>query len=511
MANPWYERLSMLDCSFLVFEGPQTYMHIAAATIFEVGPLATSEGGVDLGRIRRYFAARLPRLPRYRQRLAYTPIEGHPVWVDDDRFDLSYHVRHSSLPRPGSETQLRELCARLLERPLNRSKPLWEAWVIEGLAGGRFALLLKVHHCMVDGLAGVDLLAALLSPTAATRWDDPPAWTPRPAPSRFEFLRDEVARRAKLPLGLLQALGSAPRAAGLASSSIVERVTATWRLVRDGVRRPAATPLNRPIGPHRRFQWVTLDLEDVKAVKNRLGGTVNDVVLATVSGAVRRFLLHRQVSLFGLDFRVAVPVSVRSEDERGMPGNRVSVWIMPLCVQERYPVRRLRAVHAVSERFKKTNQAGGADVLAQAAEWTAANVLSMGLAVANRNPPFNLIVTNVPGPQVPLYLAGAPMLAAYPLVPLFSNQGLGIALFSYDGKLFWGLNADWDMLPDVGVFAEAIQTSFAEMLDAARQQVVMPVNKRRPRRAHTLPTRRSRGAAAQSRQLNADAVEHGSP
>ncbi|HVO27586.1 MAG TPA: WS/DGAT domain-containing protein, partial [Candidatus Margulisiibacteriota bacterium] len=197
-----------------------------------------------------------------------------------------------------------------------------------------------------------------------------------------------------------------------------------------------------------------------------------------------------------LDFRVAVPVSVRSEEERGLPGNRVSVWIMPLCVQERYPVRRLRAVHAASERFKKTNQAEGAEVLAQAAEWTAVNVLSMGLAVASRNPPFNLIVTNVPGPQVPLYLAGAPLVAAYPLVPLFSNQGLGIALFSYAGKLFWGLNADWDTLPDIGVFAEAIQESFAELLDAARQQVVMPDKKRRRRQLQALPPRGSRHSAA---------------
>ncbi len=496
MANAWYERLSMLDCSFLVFEGPQTYMHIAATTIFAAGPLATGAGGIDLGRIREYFAARLPLLPRYRQRLAYTPIEGHPVWVDDDRFNLSYHVRHSSLPRPGNDVQLRELCARLLERPLNRSKPLWEAWVIEGLAEGRFALLLKVHHCMVDGLAGVELLAALLSPAAEMQWDDPPAWTPRPAPSGFELLRDELGRRARMPLDLVRALGNAPGEAGAATATLVGRATAAWRLVRDGVRRPAATPLNQPIGPHRRFHWVTLDLEKVKAVKNRLGGTVNDVVLATVSGAVRRFLLHRQVSLYGLDFRVGVPVSVRSEQERGTPGNRVSIWIMPLCVQERYPARRLNAVRAASARFKETDQAGGGDMLAQAAEWTGANVLSMGLAVANRNPPFNLIVTNVPGPQVPLYLAGAPMIAAYPLVPLFSNQGLGIALFSYNGKLFWGLNADWDTLPDIGVFAEAIEASFAELLDAARQQVVMPVKKRRPRRPPTLPVRRSPAAHA---------------
>jgi diacylglycerol O-acyltransferase len=481
MANAWYERLSMLDCSFLVFEGPQTYMHIAATTIFETGPLATSAGGVDIGRIRQYVASRLPSIPRYRQRLAYTPMEKHPVWVDDDRFELSYHVRHTGLPRPGTEAQLRELCARLLERPLNRSRPLWEAWVIEGLAGGRFAMLLKVHHCMVDGLAGAELLAALLSPVVETEWDDPPDWDPRPAPTSLELLRDEVSRRAQMPLEVLRGLSNAVREAGEMPSSVARRMAATWKLVRDGVRQPAATPFNRPIGAHRRFHWASLDLEDVKNVKNSLGGTVNDVVLATVSGAVRRFLLHRQVSLFGLDFRVAVPVSVRSAEERGTPGNRVSVWIMPLCVQERYPVRRLNAVRTASAHLKETNQAGGADVLAQAAEWTGANVLSMGLAVANRNPPFNLIVTNVPGPQVQLYLAGAPMVAAYPLVPLFSNQGLGIALFSYAGKLFWGLNADWETLPDLDVFAESIVASFEELRRAAHQQVV-PTIKRAPRR-----------------------------
>jgi len=479
MAKAWYERLSMVDCSFLVVEGPQTYMHIAATTIFETGPLATRDGGVDIRRVRKYVASRLPLIPRYRQRLAYTPIEGHPVWVDDDRFDLSYHVRHTSVPRPGSDAQLRDLCARLLERPLNRAKPLWEAWVIEGLAGGRFGLLLKVHHCMVDGLAGAELLAALLSPVEESEWDDPPAWRPRPAPSGFELLRDEVNRRAQMPLDLLRGLRDATSEPPSTPPALGQRIAAAWRLVRDGVRRPAATPFNRPIGAHRRFHWVSLDLGDVKDIKNRLGGTVNDVVLATVSGAVRRFLLHRQFSLFGLDFRVAIPVSVRSEEERRAPGNRVSVWIMPLCVQERYPTRRLNSVRAASERFKEDKQADGGEVLARAAEWTGANVLSMGLTVANRNPPFNLIVTNVPGPQLPLYLAGARMVAAYPLVPLFSNQGLGIALFSYAGKLFWGLNADWDTLPDIEVFAEAIVASFDELLQAARQQTAMRITKRK--------------------------------
>jgi len=300
-----------------------------------------------------------------------------------------------------------------------------------------------------------------------------------------------------MPLDLLRGLSSAAREPSDLRASLVQRASATWKLVRDGVRTAAVTPLNRPIGAHRRFHWVTLDLREVKNVKNRLGGTVNDVVLATVSGAVRRFLLHREVSLVGLDFRVAVPVSVRSEDERRIPGNRVSVWIMPLRVQERYPARRLSAVRAASTRMKETHQADAADVLTVAAEWTGANVLSMGLAVANRNPPFNLIVTNVPGPPVPLYLAGAPMVAAYPLVPLFSNQGLGIALFSYAGKLFWGLNADWDALPDIDVFAAAIEGAFQELREAAQERVVLPVAKRRSgRRSQAPPARSSRRVAA---------------
>ena len=472
MARPWYERLSILDYAFLAFEGPTTYMHIAGTVIFEAGGFATASGGVDVQRIRNHVAARLARIPRYRQRLSYIPIENHPVWVDDDQFELDYHVRHASLPRPGSDAQLRDLCARLLERPLNRDKPLWEIWVIEGLENGRFALLIKVHHCMVDGLGGVELLGALLSPVPEEDDEAPRPWRPRPAPTGGALLGDEVRRRLRMSADLFQGLRRAVNTPRPQRTEIGRAAAATWRLLRDGVHRPVATPLNQRIGPHRRFHWSVFDLAEVKEIKNQLGGTINDVVLTVVAGAVREFFAHRGFD--AADFRVAVPVSVRPTEERTRPGNRISAWIVSLPIHEADPVRRFRAVGELSGELKGTGQAIAGQVLTQAAEWTSANVLSLGALIANQTQPFHLIVTNVPGPSFPLYLLDAPMVALYPLVPLFEGQCLGIALFSYAGKLFWGFNADWDSLPDVDRFARAIEHSFRELRKAAIPRAERP-------------------------------------
>jgi diacylglycerol O-acyltransferase len=484
MRGTWYERLSVLDYSFLAFEGPNSYMHIAAAAVFEAAPVATTDGGIDIERIRQYINSRLPSIPRYRQRLAFIPVENHPVWVDDDHFDLAYHVRHTSLPRPGSDPQLRELCARILERPLNHAKPLWEIWVIEGLAGGRFALVMKVHHCMVDGLGGVELLAALLQPTADTPTTNSIAWEPRPAPSGAELLRDEVARRMKMSVELARRLrGSGGREPDAASWG--RSLQAAWELVREGLRRPVSSPLNQPIGPHRRFHWVTCDLDAIKEVKNQMGGTVNDVVLTVVSGAVRAFFERRGFAMDVMDFRVAVPVNIRADAERHFTGNRVSAWLVSLPIQERRPTRRLLAVQQMSRHLKETNHAIGGRILTQAAEWTSTNVLTLGALLSSRVQPFNLIVTNVPGPQFPLYLLGARMEAIYPQVPLFENQALGIALFSYNGKLFWGFNGDWDALPDLEVFVKDSEASFRALRRAAQRQraaaTASPARRRPPK------------------------------
>jgi len=462
-----YERFSAQDSSFLVFEDQNTHMHLGGIAIFDAGPLATPDGGVNIERIRRHVASRLHWIPRYRQRIAYIPLERHPVWVDDDHFNLSYHVRHTSLPRPGDEEQLKRLAGRVMSQRLDRRRPLWEIWIVEGLEGGRFAMVTKTHHCMVDGVAAVDLNAILLSPTPEYPQEDASPWVPRPAPGPLTLLRDEALRQIRRPLALGRWLGSTLQAPDVAPGRVAERVSAAWQTISAGLRGAARTPLNAPIGPHRRFDWLTLDLGEVKGVKERFGGTVNDVVLATVAGGVRRFLRKRRVSLEGMDYRIVVPVSVRSEDERGRLTNRASGWLMSLPIQERDPRRRLARIRQTTAHLKETNQALGVELLTQLAEWGGAALITLGTRFASRLAPYNLIVTNIPGPQVPLYMLGAPLRGGYPTVPLFENQGLGVATFSYAGKLCWGFNADWDLVPDLHDFVEAIGDSFQELTEAA--------------------------------------------
>jgi len=465
MRASFYERLSALDQSFLAFETPNAYMHVAVTAVFEPGSLTTPHGGVDIDRIRHHIAARLRLIPRYRQRLTQTPVSSDAIWVDDDQFDLLYHVRHASLPRPGGERQLQRRCAEILERPLDRRRPLWEMWIIEGLSGGRFAMLAKVHHCMVDGIAGVDILAALLGTAPCEDPEPIEPWTPRPRPSDRALLADELRRRVAASVGLVRGLRAALRAPGRAGRDLGERATAFVRLLSHLGRVPS-TPFNQPIGPHRRVDWLSVELATIKAIRKRLGGTINDVVLTTVAGAVGRFLARRRVALEG-EFRTVVPVSVRGADERGQPGNRVSVWLTALPVHERDAQARLEAVCAMTEQLKDNKEAMGAEIVTQAAEWTTANVINLATHFINSARRFNLIVTNVPGPPVPFYLLGAPMVAIYPHLPLFENQGLGVALLSYAGTLYWGVAADWHQMSDLGDFMGDIAESFDELRAAA--------------------------------------------
>jgi WS/DGAT/MGAT family acyltransferase len=460
-----YERLSALDNSFLVQEGRFTYMHIAATAIFAPGSMLTSGGcGVDIERMREYVASRLHLVPRYRQRLAYVPVTNDPIWVDDDRFDLGYHVRHVSLPRPGTDEQLRQLCARIMERQLDRTRPLWECWFVEGLVEGRFAMITKVHHCMVDGIGGVDLLAALLTMAPNREVASPEPWTPRPAPEDGALLREEALRRAKSVLGVVTgARGESARGATMRATA-----ASVWSLAKNGMRRPSRLPFNGRIGPHRRIEWIATSLEDIKRIKTVLGGTLNDVVLGVVAGALRRLLRDVGADIQGTTLRVAVPVSVRAAEQRGAGGNRVSVWLADLPVGEHDPWRRLTAVRKITTELRDSHQAEGTQALAEVAEWTGANLLGLALRVLNGTQPYNLIVTNVPGPPMPLYLLDARMDAIYPHVPLFEGQGLGIALLSYAGTLGWGLIGDWDLMAKLDVLRDAIARSFAELDKVAR-------------------------------------------
>jgi len=462
VASYRYEILSPQDAAFLAAEGPTTPMHIGAAFVADAGPLATADGGIDIARVRDFIAARLHRIPRYRQRVAYTPLRRRPIWVDDRHFKVEFHVRHSALPRPGDADQLKRLIARVCAQPLDRGHPLWELWVVEGLEQGRrFALISKVHHCMVDGVSSTELLTLLMSALPDDPAGEGPPYVPRPEPSVTELARDELVSFAFAPLDAAQSLRElfAPER----RTELGQALRAAAGLAARGLVPASHTPLNREIGPHRRFETLALDLERVKAIKDKLGGTLNDVVLAAVSGAMRRFLQRRLVDVGSLDFRISAPVSVRTTSEKGVLGNRVSAWIVRAPVGEPDPLRRLDAIRAATRRLKESNQALGADLLSAVTEWTGTTLLSLGTAFQNVGRPQNLIVTNVPGPQLRLYLVGAPLLEAYPIGPLFLNQALIVALFSYDGSLFFGLNADAESLPDLAELRADLERAFDEL------------------------------------------------
>jgi diacylglycerol O-acyltransferase len=474
MPNYAYNRLSVVDNSFLAIEGPSAHMHVGVAMVFDAGPLMHPDGGVDIDRIRDYVTSRLHLIPRYRQRLATVPLGTRMVWVDDDHFNIHYHVRHTSLPRPGDERQLKRLSARIMSQQLDRAKPLWEMWVVEGIEGERFALVAKTHHCMIDGISGVDLMAVLLSPTPEATIAEAPVWIPRPAPGRAALLRDEWLRRLREPLVLAGELPCVLAEPGTIITRVLESVGALGETLGAAFHQASETPFNRPIGPHRRFDWLAMDLGAVKEVKNRLGGTVNDVVLATVAGALRHFLERRRINVETLEIRANVPVSLRSVEERGTLGNRIALWMTDLPVAERDPLRRLSAVRATTARLKESKQTMGAEVLAAVSEWTSSTLLALAVQLSTRSRPFNLVVTNVPGPQIPLYLLGARLRECYPILNLLANQGLGVALFSYAGRLCWGFMADWDLVPDLHEFVHAIAASFAELRDAAQAADIGP-------------------------------------
>ncbi len=461
-----YDRLSAQDHSFLTAERGGVHMHIAAVQVFEAGPLRTNDGGIDIAAFRRATESVLHLLPRYRQRLAWTPLDGAAVWVDDAEFNLDYHIRHTSLPRPGDSEQLKHLAARIMSQPLDRTRPLWETWVVEGLEGGdRFAVVSKMHHCMMDGSSGVDVAHILLSPVPQTDVPEPVPYMPRPVPTGYELLRDATSRTISAPLKAVRGLRQFAAATADLGEELRTRAQALGELAGWVVQGASDTPMNGKLGPHRRFDWLTMPLDDVRSLARRLGCTVNDVILATVSGAVRSFLIHRRVDPSRIDFRVSAPVSVRRDEDRGKMGNQVSSWILRLPIGEADALERLRRIHEVTGELKASKQALGVEMMMAMAEWTPSVVLSLGARAASG--PINMIVTNVPGPQIPLYLLGARLLAAYPLVPLLENTGVGIALFSYDGKLCWGFNGEYERVPDMRRFVDAIQISFDELAAAA--------------------------------------------
>jgi WS/DGAT/MGAT family acyltransferase len=459
MSRYAYERLTALDNTFLVFESSNTPMHVASAAIFEAAPLRNADGGVDIDRIRAMMEAGMHRMPRYRQRLESTPGFGQPVWVDDAHFNLAYHVRHTHLPQPGDERQLKRLVGRVMSQELDRGKPLWETWVVEGLADGSFALITKAHHCMIDGVGSVELTGAIMRPTPdldPALTEPPPRWIPRPIPTPLELFLAELRHRSAAPLKACTALVGAIADPRGAVSALRDRTAGIAEAVGAGLTPASPPPLNVAVGPHRRFDWTTIELAALKAVRSRYGGTVNDVVLSIVAGAIGRFLRRRGGEVDNLDFRVMVPINVRDAATQRDVGNRVAMMVVRLPLAERDAVRRLERTVEETRRSKRSHQALGIRSIEDLSDATFTTLMSEFGRLTAMTRPYNLIVTNVPGPTFPVYVAGARMTACYPLVPLFANQALGIALFSYDGRLYWGFNADWDALPDLHDFVESV-------------------------------------------------------
>ena len=472
MASYKYDPLSAQDNSFLLMETPNLHMHVATTQIFDAGPLTAENGGVDVAAITRFTESVLHRIPRYRQKLRFIPFENTPVWVDDAHFRIDYHIRHTALPRPGNETQLKQVAARIQAQQLDRKRPLWEMWIVEGLEGNRFALISKIHHCMIDGSSGVDISTILQTTTPDRTIHDAPAYRPRPSPSPAELFTGSWRKRLGLPARALQGLQQFRAETEDLGDELSVRFKAIRGMYAAQGSPSSETPINGQIGPHRAIDWLRTPLEDIKALRRGLGCTVNDTVLTILTGAFRDYLIHRRVDPSGLDFRAQTPVSMRSEAERGQMGNRISSWLVPLPVGEADPKRQLAQIHETTSELKDSRQALGVEMMMQAMAVMPTALLSLGVQAASGA--MNTIVTNVPGPQFPLYLLGAEMLDLFPVVPLLQNVGIGVALISYNGNVCWGLNADAELVPDLDVFAEMIENSMQRVAEAAGAKPLAP-------------------------------------
>jgi diacylglycerol O-acyltransferase / wax synthase len=443
-------------------------MHVASTIIFE-GPAPSHE------EFRDHIASRLHLVPRFRQKLRFVPFgQGRPVWVDDPHLNLDYHVRQSALPAPGSEEQLRNLSARIFSQQLDRTKPLWELWLVEGLEGGRFSVVGKSHHALVDGISGVDITTVLFDvdrdPQAPL--STPPKWLPRPEPTDLELLADALRERATSPREIVRGF----RAVLRGPRQVARGMAATSKMLGAGMAAPS-TPFNVEIGPHRRLAFVRADLAELKRVKDKHGGTVNDVILSVVAGAIGNYLRARGHDTEGSEMRAMVPVSVRAEEERGVLGNRIAAMMAPLPVWCEDPVERLRLVTESMGDLKSSGQAVGAEILTRVTDFAPPTIASQAARLQPAQRFFNLVVTNVPGPQFPLYVLGREMEAIFPLVPLARRQALCVGIMSYNGQVDFGLVGDYDAMADLDSFGLDLEAAVKEVSATAA-----PAPKKRTRR-----------------------------
>jgi WS/DGAT/MGAT family acyltransferase len=460
------ERMSGLDASFLYFETPTMHMHVVAAIVHDP---STVEGGYSFQKVKEHVASRLHLAPALRRRLAPVPLNlHHPVWVEDPDFDLDYHVRRIGCPSPGGEEELAQVVGDIAGRPLDRTKPLWEMWMVEGLQDGHWALVSKVHHCMVDGVSGSDLLAVMLDPQREPPPPNVDTWRPEPEPSDVRLVSEAVGDLVASPYEQFRAMRSAARGWRQLGELFADAARGAASMA--GLVRPTVeSSLNGPIGPHRRWDWAHTTLADVKRVRSALGGTVNDVVLAVLTRGFRDLIVARDESPVGRVVRTLVPVSVRLADERGVYNNRVSAMFAQLPVGISDPAERLDAIRTQMAGLKESKQAVAGEVLTSLSGFAPALLLALGTRVAFRIPQRNVntVTTNVPGPQFPLYACGRQMLEAFPFVPIAGHLRIGVAIFSYNGMLNFGVTGDYDTAPDIGVLCRGVEDGMSELLKLA--------------------------------------------
>jgi diacylglycerol O-acyltransferase / wax synthase len=464
MAQRHMERLSPMDVSFLDQEKRGSHMHIGAVMIFDGPPPSHAE-------LKEHIESRLHLVPRYRQKLAYPRLEmGRPLWVDDPRFNLEYHVRHTALPAPGSEAQLRLLVARIFSQRLDRSKPLWELWLVQGLEDGGFAVVNKTHHALVDGVSGVDITTVLYDTAPTPTPIAAEQWTPRPEPSDATLVAEGVKGLATLPARAARRAMSMSKHPRETAGDMREAAEGLGNVAWNFVNPPPETPLNVPISPHRRVRWERFPLDTFKEVKNGLGGTVNDVFLAVVTGALARWLRRHAVRTEGLELRGIVPVSIRADEQKGALGNRITAMLGPLPVYASDPVERHRIVSESMRGLKESKQAVGAETLTRLQDFAPPTILAQASRLNFSTRAYNMLVTNVPGPQFPLYLIGRQLQELIPVPFLAAERVLAVAMMSYNGNAVIGMIGDYDAMADLDDFGADVRESMDELTHVARTQ-----------------------------------------
>lgn len=482
------ERLTAVDASFLHQERRASHMHVGAIFTFE-GPVPSYDDLLD------HVDSRLHLVPRYRQILATPQWQaGRPLWVDDPSFRLDYHVRQTGLPSPGSEVELRRLAGRIFSQRLDRSKPLWEMWLVEGLAENRFALVSKTHHALVDGIAGVDLMTVIFDLSREPEgFDETPPWVPEPSPSQAELIAEGVKDAVAMPFGLARRALEAGRRPRETARTVFEAAQGLAEVAWAELNPAPATPLNVEIGPHREIRWTQASLEDFRTIKRTLGGTVNDVVLSVVTGALGSWLRERGEQTAGLELRALVPVSIRSKGQRGELGNRLALVRAALPVYCEDPSERLRLVKRSMGDLKRSKQALGAEVLTGLEHFAPPTLLAQASRMNFSTRLFNLLVTNVPGPQFPLYVLGRELEQLIPVPFLAEGHSLAIAAMSYNRKVEFGLLADFDAEVDPQHISELIDQALAELLELAGGEKPDQSARKSTGRRRTQRTQRVRG------------------